>query len=655
MCGINGIIAFENAPPVRQETLLAMRDSMVHRGPDGAGIWLDTRGRLGLAHRRLTILDSGPLAGQPMGDVAGTVVVVFNGEIYNHSELRRDLERVGHTFLTAHSDTEVLVNGYKAWGWAGLLQRVRGMFALALWDIRERCLYLARDRLGIKPLYIQRTVRGILFASEIKAILKVSDEPREVDAFAMYHYLSGMVAPAPMTMFRGIQKLPAASYLRISEDGEGSFHRYWHPATGDERVSLTSREDAVEYIRAAFSASVSEHMVADVPVGVLLSGGVDSTALLASMAGQGAAQIQTFSVGYEGYPELDERRQARDMAKRFGSRHHEVVISEASLMASWEDIVFHQDEPLADWVCFPLYHVAKLAAKDVKVVLVGEGADELFAGYDGYLRYLRLHRNYWAPYQRLIPEWLRHTIARMADGVAHGRIGGLAGIDFLIRASRDREFFWGGAATFWETQKHNLLTGDFFSGRVPARHSSPLDDEALRIMDSNVVMAAAASMLPSPSSPLTRMINLELHYRLPELLLMRVDKMTMAHSVEARVPFLDHRLVESVFDLPTDWKILKHRPKSLFKDAVRGLIPDTVIDRPKTGFGAPVSAWLRGELGRLAQDEIRRSPLFADGTFNQKYIQQMFECHREGRGDFGACLWTLFNLASWYNHWIVRS
>lgn len=324
-------------------------------------------------------------------------------------------------------------------------------------------------------------------------------------------------------------------------------------------------------------------------------------------------------------------------------------------MDSWENIVFHQDEPLADWVCFPLFHVAKLAAKDVKVVLVGEGADELFAGYDGYLRYLRLHRNYWTPYQHLIPEWLRHSIARIAEGVGHGRIGGLAGIDFLIRASRDREFFWGGAATFWETQKHNLLTGDFFSNSAHARHSSPLDDEALRIMDSNVVMAAAASMLSGPSSPLTRMINLELHYRLPELLLMRVDKMTMAHSLEARVPFLDHRLVESTLDLPTDWKIAGNRPKSMFKDAVRGMIPDEVIDRPKTGFGAPVSAWLRGQLGKLVEDEISRCPLFFDGWFYTNYIGKMFEAHRRGNGDFGACLWALYNLAIWHRLWIRRA
>lgn len=654
MCGLNGMIAFHHAPPLSREALISMRETMFHRGPDGSGIWVDEQKRVAFAHRRLSILDLAEFASQPMMDHAQSVIVVFNGEIYNHAELRQDLVNRGFEFKTSSSDTEILLHGYKAWGWEELLQRLRGMFAIALWDINKRNLYLGRDRLGIKPLYIQKTAKGVLFASEIKAILKLSSEPREVDAFAMYHYLSGMVTPAPMTMFRGIQKVPPATYVLIRENGDMSSHSYWHPAKTAPQPFLKSRDDAVEYIRFLFTSSVHEQMEADVPVGVLLSGGVDSTSLLATMARRASRPVKTFSVGYDGNPEIDERLKAQKIAQHYGAEHHEVVISEDTLKNSWENIVFHQDEPLADWVCFPLYHVSKLAAADVKVVIVGEGADELFAGYDGYLRYLRLHKQYWKPYQHFVPHWARQILSSMAESVAERRITGASGLDFFIRASRDRECFWGGAVTFWESQKRNLLTPEFYN-HAHKRLNNGLDDGALQVMDSYAVMALAAKTLVRPTTQLTRMINLELQNRLPELLLMRVDKMTMAHALEARVPFLDHRLVETVFDLPEEWKIVNGCPKSLFKDAVRGLIPDEVIDRPKTGFGAPVSQWLKGDLGKIAEEEILNCPLINAGWFNQEYIRKLFKAHRNGLGDFAVCLWTLYNLATWYRLWISKN
>lgn len=650
MCGICGVFVAEGGPAVSEPILTRMRDSLAHRGPDAAGVWIDPSRRLGLGHRRLSIVDLDDASIQPMTDVGESVVVVFNGEIYNHAGLRRELEVVGHRFRTAHSDTEVLVHGYMAWGWEGMLHRLRGMFAIALWDTQRRTLYIGRDRVGIKPLYVQGDASRLLFASEIKAILQVPGVAREIDPTAMYHYLSGMVAPAPMTLFRGIQKLPAGCYLRITDGGPLEFRRYWHPALAGVSPPA-DREAAVRIVRETFDASLEEHMAADVPVGVLLSGGVDSSALLAGMTARAnGVPVHSFSVGYDGFPEMDEREHARDMARHFGSEHHEVLVTQDMFEQSWCDIVRHQDEPLADWVCLPLYHVSKLAAGEVKAVLVGEGADELFAGYSGYLRYLALHRGIWTPYRRWVPQRLRLGIGQLAEWVGRNGLYRSSGLDFLLRASRDKECFWGGAATFWEIQKHALLNKNAIDF---TRGSGPLDDSALRIADSDAVMAAAAALLPAGNDEqLRRMTNLELAYRLPELLLMRVDKMTMAHSIEARVPFLDHRLVEAAFVMPEAWKLEGGRAKSLLKDAVRGLIPDRVIDRPKVGFGAPVAYWLKGELGRRVEYEICQCALFRSGWFNDGYIRNLFEAHRSGRGNHGASLWALYNLASWYDRWI---
>lgn len=651
MCGICGISQHKNLPPIDEALLISMRDTLIHRGPDAAGIWISRDSGIGLAHRRLAIIDLDSSSSQPMANEDSSVIVVFNGEIYNHRVLRGQLAASGHIFRTDHADTEVLVHGYEEWGWEGLLSRIRGMFAIALWDTRTRTLFLARDRMGIKPLYLAYRNGRLIFASEIKAILRCPDVPRAVDAHALYHYLTGMAAPAPMTLFQGIQKLPAGCFVRLDHDGRVGFQRYWHAAANGAQTVFRSRGDAVDGVRAALDDAVAEHLAADVPIGVFLSGGVDSGTLLAKMSSQAEGQIRTFSVGYENFPGLDERREAREMAQRFGARHQEILVTQRSLEDSWDEILFHQDEPLADWVCLPLFHLAKLASEEVKVVLVGEGADEQFCGYDGYVRYLNIYARLWSPYQRYAPSAVRALVANAAQKLTGVWEGKAAALDLAVRAGRGGECFVGGAVAFWETQKQKLFVRDALASapRVPGL----LDDERIRVFDSNAIMAEAGHMLEGmPSDQLMRMTSLELAYRLPELLLMRVDKMTMAHSLEARVPFLDHRLVEMSFSLPSSWKLANGIPKSILKDAVRGVIPDEVIDRPKVGFGAPVSEWLKGELGRRAEYEIATCDLFSNGWFDRGYIQKMFEAHRNGRRNFSTNLWALYNLAGWYNRWI---
>lgn len=630
---------------------------MAHRGPDGAGTWVSPNERVGLGHRRLAIIDLAPASAQPMANEDGTIQIVFNGEIYNHRELRVELLAKGHNFITDHSDTEVLVHGYEQWGIDGLLARLKGMFAFALWDGGREQLFLVRDRVGIKPLYWTVCSGTVLFASEIKALLRYPGVVRAIDPTAMYHYLTGMVTPAPLTMFRGIFKLPAAHVLRFPAQGFAKAWCYWDPLP---RPDYDLRDDRAQVqcaaeVRDRLRTSVREHLVSDVPVGLFLSGGVDSSSILACMAAEGKTSISSFSVGYRDWPRLNEFDHARAVAAHFGARHHEIAIGEQEMRDSLESIFRSQDEPLADWVCIPLYHLAGMAAKEVKVVMVGEGADEPFAGYDGYQDYLRVHRRYWSPFRSLLPGFLQRTIAHWAEHFAAVRWDSAVAADFTLRAAYDREVFWGGATSFWEAQKHAIL-----DLQALPRTDRPVMPEGLEMpewgYDSFNVVATFRTHLACNDAAgdlLGRMIYYELKYRLPELLLMRVDKMTMAHSLEARVPFLDHELIELAMRIPSAWKIHDGVPKSILKQAVRGLIPDSVIDRQKMGFGAPMAEWLRGDFGHEVERTIFASELFKTGWFKIEPIRHLFTMHRSGKRNYAHYLWVLFNLAAWHDRWIA--
>jgi asparagine synthase (glutamine-hydrolysing) len=656
MCGICGIAFLGIEGGVDAGHLTAMRDTLVHRGPDGAGLWISADGRVGLGHRRLAIIDLSPASAQPMANEDGMVQVVFNGEIYNHAELRSELLAAGHRFATDHSDTEVLVHGYEEWGMHQLLQRLKGMFAIALWDANKGQLYLVRDRLGIKPLYWTHSRGVLLFASEIKGLLAYPGVERAIQPQAMYHYLTGMATPAPLTMFKGIYKLPAAHALVIEADGSARAWPYWDPlpAPAAQAADGKAHADAVVELRERLERSVREHLVSDVPVGVFLSGGVDSSSILASMTAAGQHSINSFSVGFKDWQHLNELDQARQVAKHFGARHHEVMIDEADMRATLDRIVWSQDEPLADWVCVPLYHVAGLAAKEVKVAMVGEGADEPFAGYDGYQDFLRVHQRYWTPFRRL-PQPVQNLAAGLARGVAGMRWDWAVAADFATRAARDQEVFWGGATTLWETQKHLLLDMKALppaeAEHLPAGLLAPASgyDSFHVIKDQKAHLERHGA----EDDVLGRMIYYELKYRLPELLLMRVDKMTMAHSLEARVPFLDHELIELALRMPSEWKVRGGVGKAILKDAVRGLIPDSVIDRPKMGFGAPMAEWLRGNFGHEVEHAVLASELFKTGWFRTDVVRKLFQRHRSGARNHATYLWVLYNLTAWHERWIA--
>ena len=653
MCGICGIFHFENPTPIDENLLCDMCTSLQHRGPDAKGIWVSKEKEIGLGHRRLTILDNNENANQPMTDKEQSVFVLFNGEIYNHLELREELSKVGALFETRNSDTEILVQGYKVWGWKGLLTKLNGMFAIALWDTKKEILFLARDRLGIKPLYLFHRDGCLLFASEIKALLKDDSIERKINFSSMYHYLTGMVAPAPSTMFLGVQKLPASSYCTLSKDGIFVIEKYWNHCAVGEAEHHQDKGGVVNSVRDKFSNSVHAQMQADVPVGVFLSGGIDSSSILAKTSEKSKEKIKTFTVVFPNDKNFDEAKEAAKVAEHFGTQHHQIEVTQESLEQAWNDIVYHQDEPLGDWVCLPLYFVAKTASEDTKVVLVGEGADEIFFGYENYLRHLQIYKRYWIPFQKLVPAAVRPMISFAASLLGKFSILRPSLADYILRAARGGEFFLGGATTYIELEKHKLLNMKELSKRHASSSNTLIDETKFSNFDTEVIASSVEKMTQGSRRTCSeKIVNLELYYRLPELLLMRSDKMAMAHSLEVRFPFLDQELVEFVLHQREEWKCEQGRTKALFKDAIRGVIPDEVIDRKKVGFGAPIANWLKTEYGDKVEKQILSSKLINNGCFNIEYIKRLFKHHRSGHEDNATKIWLLYNLATWHKLWI---
>jgi asparagine synthase (glutamine-hydrolysing) len=664
MCGIAGILKINKNQIVEPSLLQAMGDKMVHRGPNGYGQWISPNRRVGLAHRRLSIVDLSNSAAQPMSDAEENIWVTFNGEIYNHILLRRELEQAGHLFLTNHSDTEVLVHGFKEWGIDGLVERLDGMFGFALWNESTKRLYIVRDRIGIKPVYFTRNKNALIFASEIKAILADSSIKRAIEPSALNHYLSFMVAPAPLTMFKDIFKLPAGHILEVDQTGGVSARRYWNAVPGKgidpeetKGLSETALEDFYTTgIRNHLEAGIEKRMMSDVPFGVFLSGGIDSSANVALMSRLMDRPVDTFTVGFRDHTHLNELGYASQVAKKFNSNHHEVLINERDMLGYLGDLVHHQDEPLADWVCVPLYFVSKLA-KDagITVVQVGEGSDEQFSGYNSYKLYLQLYQKFW-PAFKILPKPVQKFMASIAKTVSSSHTPRLDRVaDILSRSANGHELFWGAAHAYWNIHKDRVLTSPIQGGPWPLLKEAGLDIVGLESSNSGDLVSAMMKTFDHQypgQDDLSRMIHNEFRIRLAELLLMRVDKITMSTSIEGRVPFLDHNLVDFTSDIPQSWKVKNGEPKYLLKKALKGILPDEILYRPKMGFGAPMANWLRGEFGRQAEETVLGSSLMKEGYFNQEHITQQFKAHRDGKKDNALHLWLLFNLTAWHDLWI---
>ncbi len=634
MCGIAGVLSFTNSAfRVSEPYLTRMRDVMSHRGPDGAGNFLSADRRLGLGFRRLAIIDLSEKAMQPMSNEDGTLWVVFNGEIYNHAEIRAELEkRGGHRWKTDHSDTEVILHAFEEWG-IDCLHKFRGMFAIALWDAKRRQLWLIRDRIGVKPLYYSIHHGRITFASEIKALLEDEEQQRGVNEEALYYYLSFNATPAPHTLFSGIQKLAPGTWLRVNEDGHVQECRYWDAWDHTQPLTNVSEAEIAERILSELRTSVKLRKISDVPVGVFLSGGIDSSTNAALFSEGEGQPVRTFSIGYDREYESyqNELHYARRMANEVGAEHHELRLRENDLLDSLPQIIRHQDEPLADPVCVPVYYVSKLA-RDAGVIVcqVGEGSDELFWGYKYWRDSLRLQR---LRNSLPIPNALRNLGLAGLNFVERGRSASYRhqfSCEVLRRALTNRPVFWGGAEVFSDSQKRQLL-----SPRLRKQFAELSSWEALRPIRQRFEEKAWEP------SPLNWMSYLDLNLRLPELLLMRVDKMSMAVSLEARVPFLDHKFVELAMSIPQAVKTRNGVLKYILKKAVRGVIPDELIDRKKQGFGVPVYEWYHTKFGEYLVKEMKD---FCENTdlFQFEGVQPFLK----KRG------WALLNVALWWKQYI---
>ncbi len=638
MCGIVGIYRRDGRPVAANE-LAQLRDTMTHRGPDDAGLWLRAPvPDVAFGHRRLAIVDLTPAGRQPMRNEDGSVVVTFNGEIYNHELLRDQLERRGHRFAS-RCDAEVLVHLYEEHG-PELVHQLVGMFAFGIWDERREQLLLARDRLGIKPLYFLDDGEGFAFASEIKALLPLVRR-REVDPVALAHYLTFVAVPPPRTLFAGVSKLAPAETMVVTRDGPQAPKRYWDPIA--DRLQLDA--DPVEWgaeLRFRLERSIARRMMSDVPVGVFLSGGVDSSTNVALMSRLVEQPVSTFSIGFRGAEDFNEFRWARRIAERFRTRHHEVRIDADDLWRFMPDLVFHQDEPIADPVCVPLYFVARLAKeRGVSVVHVGEGADELFAGYPTYVQAHEIATGRWRRFRGL-PAPVRTAAAWAGAGLLAGRPGFEVHREALRRGGqRDGRLWWGGAVAFYELGLERVTTEEL---------RRQLDGAAPR----DVVKAIALdAQRAGARDDLDELIYQDLRLRLPELLLMRVDKLTMANAIEARVPFLDHEVVELAMAMPAAEKIRGAVGKHVLKRVVADLLPRDLIWRPKQGFGTPVSAWFRGALAGELSRRLDGSALHELGYLERDEIRRLVALHGSGRAERSFQLWNLLNLAVWFDRWIA--
>jgi len=620
MCGICGMLELGGGPAPDPGTLRAMNETLVHRGPDSAGELLD--GPLAMAMRRLSIID---LQGgnQPLGNEDGSVQAIQNGEIYNYRELGEELRRRGHRLRT-HSDTEVLPHLYEEHG-LGFAEHLRGMFAVAIWDAPRRRLVVARDRYGIKPLYYRERGGTLSFASELKALLRQPGFSREIDLGALEAYLAMNFVPAPLTIFREARKL-LPGHMLICEGGTVRIERYAAPRpVAASEVRKESTAELAEELRERLRDSVRAHLVADVPVGVLLSGGVDSGALTALATEQGGGSVQTFTVGF---PEADwsEAEPARKMAERFGAEHHELIV-EPDAVELLPKIVEIFDEPFADNSALPTYLVSQLAAEHVKVVLSGEGGDELFGGYYSYLGDL------WAPRVGPAATALRALVERLPSGTSVSRLD-----DRLKRFVRgahlpqpERHASW--SQVFSPEARERLLVEREGGGFDPlAAHRARWAESA-------------------GAEELSRAQDLDFGIYMVDDILVKIDRASMACSLESRVPFLDPAVTDFAFALPANQKLRRLAKKRLLREALKPLLPEDVLGARKRGFALPVASWFRSELLPFARDVLSPERVAAQGMLDPAAVTAAIDLHVSGREDLSRNIWGLICLSLWHDRY----
>jgi asparagine synthase (glutamine-hydrolysing) len=622
MCGIAGFTHFGRKPA--PALLRRATQTLHHRGPDQQGIFESGDGSLGAV--RLKIID---LAGgdQPMRTEDGEYVIVFNGEIYNYRELRKELEQLGHHFQS-NCDTEVALRAFVQWD-TDCFRRFRGMFAIAFWQMSSRRLVLVRDRLGIKPLYYAVRNGNVHFGSELKAILEHPDIPRRLSARALGFYLSLNYVPSPLTLIDGIMKVEPGSWVEC-RGGKVRTAHYWRNIFRPEEISL---EEAREQLDELLSRSISEHLVSDVPLGIWASGGLDSSVILHYAADASSRRLQTFSISFGGRS-FDESKYFRLLAERYHTSHHEFDLnSELDLSSAIHDIAYYSDEPSADAGALPVWFLSQMTSQHVTVALSGEGADEVFGGYQTYLA------DRYASVARRIPNALLRAALSAANHipVSDEKIG----LEYKIKRflagallpADEAHFFWNGA--FSRDEQRELA----------AVHSpEPLGS-----------LCAALCGLPSRSDVVNRYLFIDQHYYLPDDILYKCDRISMAHSIEVRPPFLDHRIVEFAARLPASFKIKGRQTKRVLREVVRKKLPAAIMQKRKEGLDIPAHEWLRGPLRPLVLEALNPESVNRVGIFSAKAIQELIERHLSRRANLGYHLWGLVTLHLWIRRWKIET
>jgi len=629
MCGIAGVFNFDGSTPA-PDTLTRMSNRLLHRGPDGEGHFVD--GSIGLVHRRLAIIDRTAAGDQPMTNEDRTLWVVFNGEIYNFRELRVELQALGHTFRS-RSDTEVILHGYEEWG-RDCLGRFNGMFAFALWNTVERRLWLVRDRLGIKPLFFCRIPGGLAFGSEVKAVLSDPRVPRQLNHESLAYYLALNYLPSPHTMFTGVCQIRPAHYLEIDEDGDIRDVEYWDlPYDKDLERTDSDYEDELESL---LGDAVEKRLVSDVPFGAFLSGGLDSSGLVYWMSKHHDQPINTFSIGFQ-ESTYDETPYARRVADSMGSVHHEKIVDSDAVSSILPKLVWHSEEPTADSSMLAVFYLAGLAREHVGMVQSGDGADEIFAGYDTYSAY-----DVWQVFNRL-PAWLQAVVTKLVSEIpdTDSKIGWTAKAKRFVSAAH---LSWQSAHASWRLicnpiERRALL--------------SPIGDDADAHADAvNLFLEAFRST--KAVHPLDQMLDVDTRVYLPGDMLVKTDRMTMAHGLEARVPYLDHRVVELAARLPTRLKLNGFRNgKYLLRRILANRLPKQVVRRAKAGFNIPKGIWFKGQMREFVHDHLAPARIQRTAVLDPEVVQLWLAEHFSGKTDRSHQLWGLLVLMLWYEQFMT--
>jgi asparagine synthase (glutamine-hydrolysing) len=606
-----------------------MRDVITHRGPDDEGIYIDEN--VGLGHRRLSIVDVAS-GHQPMTNEDGSLYITYNGEVYNHADYREELESRGHVYST-HCDTETILHLYEDHG-DTCVEHLRGMFAFAIWDRHKRELFIARDRLGIKPLYYVHTADGSLyFASEIKALLEARAVKAELNFAAFSDYLANHATSGEETLFAGVKRLMPGHTLTW-RDGEIKIKKYWDVSFAKVAPNGHSDKDYIAEWSELFRKSVELRLMADVPLGMFLSGGIDSSAIAAVMSTLVNEPIKTFSVAFK-EREANELEYARLVARAYNTDHHEVVISPEEFFAALPDLIWHEDEPLAHPSSVALYFVSRLAAQHVKVVLTGEGSDELMAGYARYRKTI-LNLAVGEHYHRMVPAGVRDLIRGQIAGMSASKLRAKLSRTFLSLSPDIESIYFDNFAVFPRSDQQGLLmpdTIDRIGGIDPyagvRRVLSETDAQSL----------------------LDRLLYADIKTYLHELL-MKQDQMSMAASLESRVPFLDHKLVEFTSGLPERLKLNRWTTKYVLRQSMKGVLPEQILTRPKMGFPVPIDAWFRGPYARVLDEYVLSSRATDRGIFNAETVRTLVNEHRHGAANHAERLWSLVNLEMWFRRFL---